>query len=322
MSRTHPIWVGFDLGGTRIKGGAMDAHGKVVARDVEATSPGQSTRDLERQLNALIGRLVETSGGTLAGIGASITGPVDPQRGCLYLPGKISGLAKHPTVPYLRKRWNVPVIADNDGRMATFGEWRAGAGKGVDNLLVLTMGTGIGSGVVLDGRLLTDRHFQRGTQCGHLVIQVNGARCLTGARGTGESLASVTALVQDVRGALARGLPLWLPKDTTPATISFPDIVAAVRHRDPLMTEIFDAWLDRFAVVLLNAYYAYVPDLILLAGGPTKAAPVFLRKLQQRLNTDAFRVPLGYNIPVRVAHLGEDAGWIGAALMLQENHRP
>ncbi len=315
-----PLTVGLDIGGTRLKGGVIDARGRVLARDVEATRPGQSLRELEKQLDALVGRLVAAGGGELSGIGASITGPVDPDVGCVYLPGKIRGLDQHRTVPYLRKRWRVPVTADNDGRLAAYAEWRAGAGKGVDNLVVFTLGTGIGSGVVLDGRLLTDRHFQRGTQCGHLVIQVDGPRCLTGAQGTGESLASVTALVQEVRGALARGLPLDFPAEKPAHEIVFPDIVAALRRKDPLVTEIFERWLDRFAAVMLNAFYAYTPDLILLAGGPTKAAPLFLKKLEARLNQAAFRVPVGYTIPVRVAKLGEDAGWIGAALRVQELH--
>lgn len=314
------VTVGLDIGGTRLKGGVLDAAGRVLARDVEPTRPGQSLQDLEKQLDALVERLAHASGGKLAGIGASITGPVDPDVGCVYLPGKIRGLDRHPTVPYLRKRWRVPVTADNDGRLAAYAEWKAGAGRGVDNLVVFTLGTGIGSGVVLDGRLLTDRHFQLGTQCGHMVIDMSGPPCLTGAHGTGESLASVTALVQEVRGALARGLPLDLPAGKPAHDIVFPDIVAGVRRKDPLLTEFFERWLDRFSAVLLNAYYAYVPDQILLAGGPTKAASLFLKKLETRLNASAFRVPVGYKIPVRVAKLGEDAGWIGAALRVQELH--
>jgi glucokinase len=182
---------------------------------------------------------------------------------------------------------------------------------------VLTLGTGIGSGVVLDGRLLTDRHFQRGTQCGHLVIDVDGPRCLTGAHGTGESLASITALVQEVRAHVARGLPTVFG-DIGPDALEFPAIVAAVRRRDPVVTEIFERWLDRFATVILNAFYAYTPDLVLLAGGPVRAGPVFLKKLAARVNAVAFRVPVGRTIPIKVARLGEDAGWIGAALRARD----
>ncbi len=306
-------WIGLDIGGTRLKGGLIDPAGRPLARHAEPTRPGQPLRAFERQLDRIVSRLRRTARGPLGGIGAAITGPVDPAVGCVYLPGKIRGLDRHRTVPYLARRWQVPAIADNDGRLACLAEWHAGAGRGVDNLLVLTLGTGIGSGVVLDGRLLTDRHFMRGTQCGHLVIDRNGPRCLTGPRGTGESLASVTALVQQVRDHAARGLPLAIPPARA-AAIAFPDVVAAVRRRDPIVTEIFERWLDRLATVLLNAYYAYTPDLILLAGGPVKAAPAFVPRLEARLNAAAFRVPADFPIPVRAAALGEHAGWIGAAL--------
>jgi glucokinase len=312
-----PVWIGLDIGGTRLKSGALDNRGRTLAQSAEPTASDQSPRTFERQLDSLIQRLLRQSRGTLAGIGASITGPVDPTVGCIYLPGKIRGLDRHRTVPYLKKRWRVPVIADNDGRLACYAEWKAGAGRGVNNLVVLTMGTGIGSGVVLDGRLLTDRHFQRGCQCGHLVINLDGPRCLTGPRGTGESLASVTALVQEVRSHRARGLPIDL-RVAAGKEITFPDIIAAVRRQDAAVTEVFERWLDRFATVMLNAFYAYTPDLILLAGGPTEAADVFVGKLSRRLNAQAFRVPVGYRIPVRVAKLGSAAGWIGGALLAQE----
>lgn len=310
-------WIGLDIGGTRIKGGVLDDAGRILTRAVEDTQAKQSLRAFERQLDKLVSRLIQDAPGTLAGIGAAITGPVDPAVGCVYLPGKIRGLDRHRTVPYLRARWKVPVTADNDGRLACLAEWRAGAGRGCANLVVFTLGTGIGSGVVLDGHLLTDRHWQRGTQCGHMVIDMNGPRCLTGPRGTGESLASVTALVQSVRDHLARGLPSKLGNRAI-HEIAFTDIARAVRRKDPVITDIFERWLNRFAAVVLNSYYAYTPDLIVLAGGPMHAANLILPRLESLLNGAAFRVPPDHPIPVRVARFVDDAGWIGAALSIRE----
>lgn len=316
--KTRPVWLGLDIGGTRLKAGVIDDRGNVLNRAVVPTSPRQTHRAFEEQLGALAAKALGRRRASLAGIGASITGAVDPSIGCVYLPGKIAGLDRHRTVPYLRRRWGVPAIADNDGRMACFGEWRAGAAAGWDNVVVFTLGTGIGSGVVLDGHLLNDRHFQRGTQCGHMIIDRHGPRCLTGPRGTGESLASITALVQLARDHVARGLATRLSAKSA-HELGFVDIVRAARRGDPLSRGLFEEWLDRFAAVLLNAFYAYTPDLILLAGGPTQAADLFVGKLETRLNEAAFRVPVGYRIPVRVARLGEDAGWLGSALWAREN---
>jgi glucokinase len=99
--------------------------------------------------------------------------------------------------------------------------------------------------------------------------------------------------------------------------ITFPRIAAAVRTGDAVTREVFERWLDHFGAVLLNAFYAYTPDLILLAGGPVKAADILLPPLRRRL-ARAFRVPAGYPIPLRVAALGEDAGWMGAAWAMRE----
>src|ERR1051326_3819804 len=123
MTATSTLWLGLDIGGTRLKGGVIDSRGRILSRDIEPTRPQQSLRDLEAQLDALLARLVRKFKQAPAAIGAAITGPVDPERGCVYLPGKIRGLDRHPTVPYLRRRWKVPVTADNDGRLACFAEW-------------------------------------------------------------------------------------------------------------------------------------------------------------------------------------------------------
>jgi glucokinase len=263
--------------------------------------------------------LIEQAGGQLSAIGAAITGPVDPERGCVHLPGKIRGLDRHATVPYLTRRWGVPAIADNDGRAACFAEWKLGVGRGVENLVLFTLGTGIGSGVVLDGRLLTDRHFQRGTQCGHMVIDVHGPLCLTGAYGTGESIASITAMVSSVRDHLARGIQSPLSQ-VPPHDISFPHVIEAVRNGDKLATELFDRWLRLFSLVALNAFYAYTPDRIVLAGGPVKAADLLIPRLKSLLEQQAFRVPVDRPIDVAAAELGEDAGWVGAALLASERY--
>lgn len=312
------VTFGIDVGGTRVKAGVLAGNNEPLHRHVEPTAPLQDMRAFEAQLERIVAELVKRGGARPDAIGLSLSGPVDPRRGCVYLPGKIKGLDRHPTVPFLRERFGVPVIADNDGRLACYGEWQVGAGKGVDNLVVFTLGTGIGSGVVLDGRLLTDRHFQRGTQCGHGVIDVNGPLCLTGARGTGESLASVTALVQQMRDHLARGIPSVLDP-LPPEQIDFIKIAEAVRGKDRLSREVFERWLDRFAVVLLNAFYAYTPDLILLGGGPAAAADLFLPRLKAWLEAHAFRFPPERPIEIHAASLGGDAGWIGAALLAKNS---
>jgi glucokinase len=251
-----------------------------------------------------------------SGIGLSLSGPVDPQRGCVYLPGKFKNLAGHPTVAYLKKRYRVHVTADNDGRLSCLAEWKLGAGRGAKNLVLLTLGTGIGSGVVLKGVLLNDRSFLLGTQCGHMIIREGGPRCLTLARGTGESICSTTALINAVRDHLARGIPSQLD-EVPPDQINFERIVRAVENGDALARELFEEWTRHFSQVLLNAFYAYLPDRIVLSGGPVAAAPLFLKPMEKFLNQNAFRYPPRRRVVIVKALLGDNAGWAGAALQAQ-----
>lgn len=307
-------WLGFDIGGTRIKAGLLSDEGAELAAFAEHYDSRAGIQALEETLRMLGSRTLAASHEKLRGIGASITGPVDPASGCVYLPGKVEGLGGHPTVPFLSGAFAAPCIADNDGALACFAEWKAGAGRGVDNLVVLTLGTGIGSGVIIDGKPLKGGGFLRGLQAGHFVIDVDGPLCLTGAHGTGESIATITALINSARDHLLRGIPSSLD----PATLDFPAFVEALKAGDRLANEVFDCWFRGFSAVALNAYLAYVPDRILLAGGPVAAADLFLSRLKETLERNAFRYPPDKPIDIRCAELGERAGWIGAAIFARE----
>jgi glucokinase len=316
-------WLGIDVGGTRIKAGALSSSGKVLKRHIEFTRTREGMKAFEKQLDDMIENFTKQMGFKPEAIGLGLSGAIDPKCGCVYLPGKIRGLSTHKTVPYLEKKHRIPVIADNDGRLACLAEWKLGAGRKTNNLLVLTLGTGIGSGVVLNGSLLSDRYFQLGTQCGHLVIQKGGPLCLTRARGTGESLCSITALLNSIKDHLIRGIPSIL--DRYPREeLNFEKVVMAIKNKDALAIEIFNQWIENFGHVLLNAYYAYVPDRIVLGGGAAAASYLFLKPLTRFLEANAFRFPTQYPIHITKAQLGEDAGMMGAALQAQikfSNHK-
>jgi glucokinase len=315
----NPIAIGIDVGGTRIKAGVADQNGRVLERHVEPTPSSAPITQLDAALKRIATSLLKKHPSAHC-VGLSLTGPTDPTRGVVYLPGKISGLEGHPLVPNLSRALKLPVTADNDGRLAALAEWRVGAGVGSANLVVLTLGTGIGSGVVLNGTLLRDSSFLLGTQIGHFVIERDGAPCLTGGRGTGEALASVTALMSTVRDALSRGLPSSLLK-IQKEQLNFEALVAALRKKDPLAVALFERWLDRLAAVILNATHAYCPQRVLIAGGPSAAADLLLKPLQRRVESQAFRYPAKKRLPIRAAITGNDASWLGASLFALDSFR-
>ncbi|MEM7576040.1 MAG: ROK family protein [Planctomycetota bacterium] len=316
-----PYAIGIDIGGTRLKCGAVNESGKVLAHDV---APSEASSGI-RQLLPAIKRTVagfRKKFGEPCGVGLALTGVVDPEVGVVYLPGKFKGLEGFEIVPKLRQALKLPVLADNDGQLAMLAERRFGDARKLDWAVTLTLGTGVGSGVLLDGRVLRDPSFLFGTQIGHSVLQNYGGKtCLTTARGTGETLCSCTALALSVRDGLQRGIPSTLTerywKDAH--AIDFHSVIDAVRAGDELCVEEFDRWVGNLECLLVTAAHAYTPRKIILGGGGVHAADLFLPRLQRFVHRHTFRYPARRRLPVVVSSLTDRVGLLGAASLFLEN---
>jgi glucokinase len=264
---------------------------------------------------------IEQSGAPM-GIGLGLTGTVDPDRGVVLLPGKISGLEGFPIVQRLRTDFGVPVWADNDGKLALYAEKHVGMARGRRWAVLLTVGTGIGSGVMLDGKILNDPHFMFGTQAGHLVIdQSCDQLCLTGARGTGEMLCSATALVLATRSGLQRGIPSTLTDLywSNPQSVDFRAIVEeGIARGDRLCLDELRRWTLRLGWLLVNVVHAYSPEVIILAGGAMAASRFYIEDIRDHVSKHIFRFPKREPVPIFVSELGDHVGVIGAAMMVKE----
>jgi glucokinase len=312
--------LGVDWGGTRIKLGAVAMDGSLLAHEIIRPPNTTSAEELYSAVVKQLRLFIERSG-TPRGIGLGLTGPTDPDRGVVLLPGKINGLEGFPIVPLLRKKFGIPVWADNDGRVAMCAEMHTGLARGRRWAVTLTIGTGVGSGVMLDGRILNDPHLQFGAQAGHLVIDLsNDQLCLTGARGTGEMLCSATALVLATRSGLQRGIPSTLTDRywADAHSVDFRAIVEdGIAAGDRLCLDELRRWTVRLGWLLVNVVHAYSPEIIVLAGGATAASRYFLEELRAHVSRHIFRYPPGESVPILVSELGDHIGVIGAALMVK-----
>ncbi len=315
-------FIGIDWGGTRVKFGAVTADGKFLHQEIIDTMP---VNDIASAMALLIERInsgIKTLGGRPSGIGLGLTGPVNPDMGVVLLPGKIKGLEGYPIVPQLRQEFGVPVWAENDGGVAMYAEKKFGLARGKKWAVVLTIGTGVGSGVMLDGRILKDPHFMFGAQIGHLVIDTaHDQLCLTGARGTADMLCSATALALAVRSGLQRGIPSTLSDRywANPHAIDFKTIMEeGVAKGDRLCRDELARWTRQVGWLLVNTVHAYSPEIIILAGGAMAAAHAFLPALRQHVNTHVFRYPPGEPVPIEVSTLGDHVGVLGAVALVQE----
>ena len=316
-----PYVIGFDVGGTRIKSGAVTRGGRMRAPGVQPSGFTLVPRKLLQALREEVQRISSVMGEPPRAIGLGFPGAVDPARGVVLLPGKVKGLEGYPIVPNLARATGLPVIADNDGRLSIYAEARYGLAKDQKWVVTLTIGTGVGSGVMLDGRILRDPHLQFGTQVSHTVQQADGGRlCITSARGTAEMRCSATALAMAVRDGLQRGITSVLSdlyyKD--PHAIDFKAVIRGVKKGDRLCRDELRHWTTNLGWLLVSTVHVYAPEIIILSGGATNAAEHFLPALQEQVNEHIFRYPVGEPVPLVLSRLRTHAGVLGAAALAWE----
>ena len=313
------VYLTFDVGGTRIKSGLVEERGAILAR---RTVPTEG----ERGADDLIGRLVAVGhdlchdlrpDDRLRAIGIAFTGVIDPERGVvLQLNGKIPDIAGVEVGPRLSAAFGIPAWIDNDTRVYTVGEWQYGAGRGHGDVVCITIGTGIGSGVVTRGRLMHTRGMVGGILGGHLTVDVNGPLCSCGNRGCLESVASVPAFLAFIRDHLARGCSSQLADQAGPggSALSAEMVLEQVRVGDELATFAFERWTRHIGAGLVTLIHVHDPDVVIVGGGILHQADIILPPIQAYVQRHAWTWPKGRTL-VRAAELGDDAALIGGAAL-------
>lgn len=302
-----PSVLALDIGGTRTKA-AVIAGGRalgLMVADTDATEGAERFLDtLERQVRHLVRRH-----GPVTAIGVSVKGIVDPATGVLVdVNERLTGLIGTALGAGLGARFGVPACVDNDARMYTLGELRRGAGRGFCNLVCLTLGTGVGVGVVQDGRLLRGPRGTRGILGGHVTVQVDGPPCTCGSCGCLEALVGAPAIVRQVEEQLAAGRHSILPRGDFDAARVF-DAAAAGDELARTAIDRFSHLLGCGIVTLINAHDT---DLVLVGGGLSASAAQFLPAVRGWVTERAWTYPRG-RVAVRVAELGDAAALMGAA---------
>ena len=309
--------IGLDIGGTRIKSGAVSPAGVLSAAGVRPSTYALSAEQVLEALLEEVARIADVTGERPKAIAVGFPGAVDPEFGSVMLPGKLR-VEGFPMVPRLREATGVPVVAENDGRLSIFAERAYGQAKGHKWAVTITLGTGVGSGVMLDGMVLRDPHLQFGTQASHTVLNAADDRiCISRARGTADTLCSAVEPAMMVRDGLQRGLPSTLSDAyfDDPQRVDFEAVVKAASEGDALCRDALERWTTNLGWFLVNVVHVYAPQIIILGGGAANAAEHFLRKVQVHVDDHTFRYPVGASVPIVVSKLGDHAGVLGAAAL-------
>lgn len=301
--------LGIDLGGTELRAGLVTPQGEVIARRQTATDAQGGPQAVVAQML----RLIEELGGAPSGIGVAAPGPLDPIAGISIAPPTLYRWHNVPLAAMLAERTGLPTRLENDANAAALGEFRAGAGAGLRHLVYVTVSTGIGGGVIENGRLL---HGRRGmaAEIGHMTLVPGGPLCSCGGRGCWEALACGSALAQAAQAAIASGAATLLRELADGHPVSGRHVTEAARAGDLVALSVLRDeahWLGRgFA----NLLHLYSPDAIIVGGGVSAALDLMLPDILAAMHDNA--MPAYRDTPVLPAALGGDAGLVGAASLL------
>lgn len=303
---TATATIGVDLGGTKLAGAALDADGQVLRRG-RVTTPRDSP---DRIVDAVVQLVAELGEGVPVGVGAA--GIIDRSGTVRYAPNLgVSGL---PLSDLLEDRLGVPVLVRNDATVALYGEWRAGAGRGVDDVVMLTVGTGVGGGLLLGGKLIDGENGLAG-ELGHIIVHEGGRLCPCGNAGCLEAYASGTAIERRARARI-RGGGVASVLAERPEEIDGRAITDAASADDAFAVEILaeaGSWLGVGIATLVNALD---PARVIIGGGAGANAGELLLSAARRSAADRIMGAAHREVPeIVLAELGDDAGFVGAGLL-------
>jgi glucokinase len=314
------VALGADLGGTKMLVGAMDSERNLLHRSTEATL-GRSADEILDTLEAELGEALAAAPDAVA-IGLGIPATIDRERG-LAISAVNLPLIDFPIRDLVSERMRLPVFVDNDGNVAALAEHRFGAGRDSRNMVMLTIGTGIGGGLVLGGEVYRGS-TGAGAELGHVVVDLDGPRCQGNCpnRGCVEAVASGTALGREGREAAelhpdsALGAALASGEEIRGRTVT-----DAALAGDEVAREVVATIGRRIGVALSSLANVFEPDVIVIGGGVMAAGELLLEPARSELRARALP-PQAEATQVLAAELGPDAGMIGAATMALEEVEP
>ena len=308
--------IGIDIGGTHTRVGLVTTGGKIIDQRRVLTRPERGSLAAVDELIGLIQSLTVDVQSSFDGIGIAVTGPVDIQSGIVDNPYTLPGWGPTNLANPLREHFGVPVEIENDANAAALGEWWRGAGRHSRRLAVVTIGTGIGVGLLVDGALQRKPDGKHG-EAGHHVIDPDGPLCYCGARGCWEMLAAGPAVVR-----IAREVGYFKDADAHGASAAEPQyaladaVIKGALAGDPAAIRILEPIANWVGLGIVNAVAFFTPDTVLLGGGiGARCFALMETSIRSVLKQHAAFVPT--NVDLATTQTGDDAGVLGAAWIVR-----
>jgi glucokinase len=293
------VAIGIDLGGTELRAAVVSADGEVLAHARTETAALDGPAAVIAQMADLVEQIAP--GHDLCGVGIGSPGPLDAASGTVVHAPTLVGWKDVPLASLAAARFGMPVRIDNDANVAALAEWRFGAGRGLRHMVYVTVSTGIGGGVILDGKLMHGR-LSLASEIGHMAITEAPILCNCGGFGCWEALASGTALGQ--RATAAGGL----------GRVTARDVARLAEAGDATAIRLLAEEARYLGLGFANLLHLYAPEMIVVGGGVSDSLPAMRADIEAVIRRQA--MPAYRDVPIVAAALGHRAGVIGAALLV------
>lgn len=304
--------IGIDLGGTFIKSGIVSREGELVdSLKLPTGVEANSTEVILENMKDSVRKLLDKNKLKIKAIGVGVPGIAD-ENGNITIFSNIKVFDNYPMAKELSIEFGIPVFVDNDANNAAIGEFLFGAAKGLKNFIVITIGTGIGGGIFIDGHIYHGKIGAAG-EVGHMLISPDGRQCGCGNYGCWESFASATAIVKKCQSLIRKGIKTSLIK-YYPDGLSARVIVEEAKAGDKVALEIFDEMCKYLGIGIANLVNIFNPEAFIVGGGVSLAGDFLFERL--RFYTGLYSVPFSFkDMELKPAMLGDNSGVLGSAAL-------
>jgi len=313
--------IGIDIGGTTISAAIVHQDGTIATKITRASEAAKGGLKVVEKVGNMIGECLTNwdSKSSLKAIGIGIPGVVEKDKGmAIDACDNIPDLKNISLSDWVHDKFGIPTFVDNDANLAALGEKRFGAGVGVDNLVCLTLGTGIGCGIILGGKLLRG-YRGYAAEVAHISVDLDGIQCSCGNRGCLENYISAKAITDRVKTALKEGIESAIVKKVNDRLdLITPEVVfRAAREADKLALEIVAEYARYLSVGIVTIVNLLNPQMVVLAGGIAKAGEILLRRIECEVMKRGLPATVK-DLKIVPAKLGDNAGMVGAATLALE----
>ena len=310
-------YIGVDVGGTSVKAGVVDEAGHILSKGSTPTLAERSYEWVIRDIADLCLRVMEradTGLDEIAAIGVGVPGICDMKTGVIPFCTNL-GWHNVPFVSELRSHIDKPVFVDNDATVAGLAESVAGVSAGTGSSVFITLGTGVGGGIIINGKPYSGAHGV-GSEIGHMILKMDGEPCTCGNAGCFERYASATAIIREARRALKANPKSLLMEacGNDPEALNAKIVIDCAKEGDETAVRVFGEYVRALALGIVSIINCLDPEVIVLGGGVSAAGDFLLDAVREAMKPHIFYKDMPY-ADVRIARLGSDAGIIGAAML-------